>query len=173
MAVVCSGCYLEYCLHLLTKRTVAVNTEKNTPDDVCGAVGVTTRGHAVKKERSKNREKNRNTSINDRQVFPHCLTQRCSTAMIPCPPLKIAGVIPRVYNSPTLHRPVTSIPNTYQVPYYCLVKNKNQTKDEDCFSGVMVSPAFHPPERPTPLAISLRGHASQHALQKQRGERRC
>ena len=36
----------------------------------------------------------------------------------------------------------------------------------------MVSPALHPPERPTPLAVSLRGYASQHALPRQQGEQR-
>ena len=35
-----------------------------------------------------------------------------------------------------------------------------------------VSLALHPPERPTPLVISLIGHASQHSLPRQRGERK-
>ena len=35
-----------------------------------------------------------------------------------------------------------------------------------------VSPTLHPPERPTPLAISLIRHASQHSLPRQRGERK-
>ena len=52
------GCCLERCLHR-TKRTVAVNKERNTPvynipddDAVWGAVKVTTRGRAAKKMES-------------------------------------------------------------------------------------------------------------------------
>ena len=45
-----SGCCLEYCVDR-TKRTVVVNTERKTPA-AWGAVRVTTRGHAVKKEQS-------------------------------------------------------------------------------------------------------------------------
>ena len=40
------------------------------------------------------------------------------------------------------------------------------------YHSLRVSPALHPPGRPTPLAASLIGHASQHALPRRRGERR-
>ena len=46
-------CSLECRLHR-TKRTVVVNTERNTPA-VWGDVRVTTRGHRVKKEQSNHR----------------------------------------------------------------------------------------------------------------------
>ena len=39
------------------------------------------------------------------------------------------------------------------------------------YHSLRMSPALHPPERPTPLAASLIGHASQHALPRRRGER--
>ena len=40
------------------------------------------------------------------------------------------------------------------------------------YHSLRVSPALHPPERPPPLATSLLGHASQHALPRRLGERR-
>ena len=46
----CNGGCLECCLHR-AKRTVVVNTERNTLA-VSGAVRVTTRAHVVKKEQS-------------------------------------------------------------------------------------------------------------------------
>ena len=40
------------------------------------------------------------------------------------------------------------------------------------YHSLRVSPTLHQPQRPTSLAESLIGHASQHALPRKRGERR-
>ena len=38
------------------------------------------------------------------------------------------------------------------------------------YHSLRASPAIHPPEMPTPLAVGIVGHAPQHALPRQRGE---
>ena len=80
------GCCPECCLHR-TKRTVVVDTERNVPA-VWGAVRVTTRGHAMEKERSN--RKNHHMNINDRHHTPDCLTQKVQHSY-DTTPLIIAG----------------------------------------------------------------------------------
>ena len=64
---------------------------------------------------------------------------------------------------------VPDAPRTTQL--YCHAQVSRPHVAARRYHSLRESPALHPPERPAPLAISLIGHASQHALPRQRGER--
>ena len=50
--------------------------------------------------------------------------------------------------------------------------NKLNFNNRIFFKANTIIPTLHPPGRPVPLAASLIGHASQHALPRRRGEPR-
>lgn len=163
-----SGFCLECCLHR-TKRTVVVNTDRNTPA-VWGAVSVTTRRHAVKKEQS-----------NQKPPYEYQQSLR-----LPGLPDKVQysyhvrgglSVVPHEgYTAlPTLQKPVTYVRHKHhnRVLLYCLINNPEKNMITafvlDCapvvgLRGPSCSRSSWPPHRLGTLGPLLRTWSRCHSI---------